>query len=49
MKTCLNCKKELKKQLKYCSNKCQGDLQRKKKIDAWKSGSSVYITTIKII
>lgn len=36
---CLNCSKSIKKNTKYCSNKCQKDYQYKDYINKWKHGN----------
>src|SRR5690606_18589480 len=35
---CLNCNKSIKRNRKYCNNKCQSDYEYTKVIDEWKSG-----------
>ena len=38
MKTCLNCGKELNKNTKYCSNRCQAEYEYKQWVLRWKEG-----------
>lgn len=38
LKVCINCKKEIFRNSKFCSNKCQKEFEYKEYISNWKSG-----------